>query len=154
MTRIVDKLFLGNIWDAQQLVYDNPCLIGAVLNVSTEPEYARNPEISHCHIPFPDGCEVPAAAFRHAMDFLWFHACLGTTMLVHCHAGQSRSPGIVKAHLYLRSKEFFWVGTPEYRWDLAHRLVVGCRPQVQVHPNIERSLKQHLKLFPYDGSFS
>jgi hypothetical protein len=98
-SKILDRLYLGNVYDAAALFYDNPHKITAVLNVSTEAPYEHNPDIIYRDIPFDDGHEIPADKFADCMAFLkycWKH---DRTTLVHCLSGEM----MVNAHLPFRA---------------------------------------------------
>lgn len=135
-SKILDRLYLGNVYHAMELAYRaNPSGITAVLNVSTEPPYDENPGILYCHIPFPDGYEVPQREFAEAMAFLRFCWENGYTVLVHCAAGISRSTTMVVSFMhYMKMKDMMAA--------LGH--VKMCRPIVEPAPAVLSSCKRHL----------
>ncbi len=143
MSKITDLLYVGNYGNAARLTDENLEGIQAVLNVSTEPPYNQAESIQYRAIRFDDGHEIPLHAFAEAIAFLQFQHETGHKTLVHCAAGISRSPSVVAAFLH-HSKQ--------YDLDLAFNIIRKCRPIVQPHPLIIRSIKKHLHVWPYDGS--
>jgi len=143
MSKITDLLYVGNYGNASRLADENLEGIQAVLNVSTEPPYQKIESIQYRDVRFDDGHEIPLHSFAEAIAFLQFQHETGHKTLVHCAAGISRSPSVVAAFLH-HSKQ--------YDLDLAWILIRKCRPIVQPHPFIVRSIKKHLKIWPYDGS--
>lgn len=139
-------LYVGNIWNATGLAKDNPLGIQAVLDVSTEPAYQEHPDIEYLHVPFHDGQEIPEECFNKCMAFLDKAYKEDKVILVHCHMGVSRSPTIAASHLLRRDKAF-QDRTLEQILDRFRmfRSIVGPSP------DIVRSAKQHLKLWPYNG---
>jgi hypothetical protein len=145
-------LFLGNIYQTMQLTYDgNPLGITAVLDVSTENDYEKNPDVLYLRVPFPDGHEIPPEKFAQCMAFLKFCWEKNMTILVNCAAGISRSTSIVVSFLYYSGlgAEF----TPPF--DTMEKIldyVRLVRPIVSPAPRVFNSCKQWLRVWPYDGS--
>jgi hypothetical protein len=146
------KLYLGNYYDASQLAYSNPMGIQAVLDVSTEDDYERHPDILYLRVPFPDGFPIPPDKFAQCMAFLTF--CWGKekTILVTCAAGISRSTSVVCG--FLRYSGLGDAFTPPLdTLDKALDYVSNCRPIVRPAPNTFNSCRKWLREFPYDGSY-
>ena len=153
VSKILDWLYLGNVYHAMELAYrGNPLGITAVLNVSTEDPYDENPKIKYLHVPFPDGHEIPPDKFAQCMDFLKVCQENGETVLVHCAAGISRSPSVVVSYIYYSglNNEFT---PPLEEIDSIIRYVQFCRPIVYPAPSVINSCKKWLRVFPYDGTY-
>jgi atypical dual specificity phosphatase len=144
MSKVTELLYIGNNGNGAHLIDENLLDIRAVLNVGTELPYHHHPDIQYCSIEFHDGIEIPECAFKNCMAFLHFQEDLGRRTLVHCAAGISRSPSIVAAYLFHSKKV--------HSLDEAFFCVRLARGIVHPHPLIVRSIKKHLKVWPYDGS--
>jgi predicted protein tyrosine phosphatase len=142
MTRIWDRLYLGNYQDADALNKSNPEEIKAVLNCTPDKiDYYSKSGITAHVMDIHDGCELSEEKFWQAVNFIKEHMFKGESVLVHCHAGISRSASITAAYMYLTG-----FGQLERCIDFIKR----ARPIVQPHMNIITSIKRHLKLYPYD----
>ena len=146
-SKITELLYVGNNHNAACLFGENLIGFHAVLNVSTEPRYLHRENVQYYDVPFPDGAEIPEDCFNRCMEFLLFNHNLKRKTLVHCAAGISRSPTTTAAFLHY-SKQM------DFPKAMLH--IIACRPDpsVQPHPDVVRSVKKYLKLWPYDGSLS
>jgi protein-tyrosine phosphatase len=147
MTEIWERLYLGCLYDATELRTDNPKEITAVLNCTPDAvDYSGTKIIQHRIPLWHDGFAINKADFWPAMEFIRTRLWHGDRVLVHCHAGMSRSPGMIAGFLHLMGfKEF----------EQAIDYVKLLRPIIQ--PNIEvlNSIKRHMKVWPYsDGAFN
>lgn len=88
MTQVSHRIWVGGYVQAAKLVVENPAGITAVLNVSTEPPYPKNPQIIYQHVPFHDGEEIPRHQFAECLGWLKFVYENGHTILIHCLPGE------------------------------------------------------------------
>ena len=145
-------IFLGNIYQTSQLAYDNPLGITAVLDVSTENDYERHPDILYLRVPFNDGNDVPQEKFYQCMAFLKFCWDKNMTILVNCAAGISRSPSIVVSFLQYEGIGEDGFTPPLNTMEKILDYVRFCRPIVNPAPSVFNSCKKWLRVWPYDGS--
>lgn len=146
-------IFLGNIYQTMQLTHDgNPLGITAVLDVSTENDYEKNPDILYLRVPFPDGHEIPPDKFAQCMAFLKFCWEKNMTILVNCAAGISRSTSIVVSFLHYEGIGADGFTPPLDDMDKLLDYVRLVRPIVHPAPRVFNSCKQWLRVWPYDGS--
>ena len=147
-------LYLGNIYHAMELTYNgNPIGITAVLDVSTEPDYEQNPNITYLRVPFHDGHEIPPDKFSQCMAFLKFCWENNHIILVNCAAGISRSTSIVVSFIHWNHLGYH-LFTP--RLDTMDKIldyVRLCRPIVFPAPRVINSCKKWLREPPYDGTY-
>jgi predicted protein tyrosine phosphatase len=146
-------IYLGNIYQTVKLAEANPLGITAVLDVSTENDYDKNPDILYLRVPFPDGHEVPPAKFAECMAFLKFCWEKNMTILVNCAAGLSRSPSIVTSFLYYSGIGAEGFTPPLDDMDKIMDYVKLCRPAILPNPRVINSCKQWLRVWPYDSSY-
>jgi predicted protein tyrosine phosphatase len=145
-------IFLGNIYQAAQLAYNNELGITAVLDVSTENDYERHPDIIYLRVPFPDGHEIPPEKFAQCMAFLKFCWEKNMTILVNCAAGISRSTSIVVSFLHYEGLGEDGFTPPLDTMEKILDYVRLCRPIAAPAPRVFNSCKQWLRVWPYDGS--
>jgi len=96
VTKIWEKLYLGNLKDAAQLTRSNPRRIATVVSLSRERPVQQAPKIIYIHIPIPDARPISAQTFEDTM----FAIALGVrrgNLLVHCREGMNRSPIMIAA---------------------------------------------------------
>jgi protein-tyrosine phosphatase len=99
VTRIDERLFLGDGLDAKLLQSENPLNIKAVVNVENDPDEPVD-GINNVHVPMMDDGSVPAEAFDVALNAVAEYLRSGP-VLVHCTMGASRSVVVVALHLAL-----------------------------------------------------
>jgi histidinol-phosphate aminotransferase len=141
---ITPILYVGNYGNGAELYVQNPLDIRAVLNVSTEPPYQKRAGIGYLEVPFDDGAGIPEKEFLKCMEFMMFQYESGHRTLVHCAAGVSRSVSIAAAFMHL---------SDQMQFDGALQHIRHMRPIAMPHPQIVTSVRKHLKIWPYDGSY-
>ena len=99
MTKIWERLYLGNLKDAEQLARSNPQRITTVISLCREQAIHRSPKITYIHIPIPDSRPISAQRFEDVMYAMAIGLRRGN-LLVHCLAGMSRSPILIAAWLH------------------------------------------------------
>jgi len=99
MTKIWDRLFLGNLKDAQQLALANPCGITAVVSLC-EDAVRRAANINYVRLPVADSRPIPYEEFAAIMQAIEQGVRHGN-LLVHCVGGSSRSPIMIAAWMHL-----------------------------------------------------
>ena len=96
MTRIWEKICVGNLKDAELLARSNPEGIATVISLTREQAVARAQAITYIHIPIPDSRPLSGQKFEDIMFAIAIGVRRGN-LLVHCQAGMSRSPILVAA---------------------------------------------------------
>ena len=99
MTKIWERLYLGNLKDAEQLARSNPQRINTVVSLCREQAVHRAAKITYIHIPIPDSRPISAQKFEDLMFAMAIGVRRGN-LLVHCLAGMSRSPILIAAWLH------------------------------------------------------
>jgi protein-tyrosine phosphatase len=133
MDRILDRIYVGCYSSATNLDFRNPDGITHVLNCTRDP-HPGLAKFQVRQINVDDGCEIPSELVMFAIKSIGEAVHSGGKILVHCHAGVSRSPGIVAAYLVYHG----------FSWDEAIEMIRWVRPYVMLHPNIKRSILQSL----------
>lgn len=98
MTKIWERLYLGDLKDAEQLARSNPQRITTVVSLCREQSVHRAAKITYIHIPLPDSRPISAQKFDDVMLAMAIGVRRGN-LLVHCQAGMSRSPILIAAWL-------------------------------------------------------
>ena len=122
MDWITDQIAIGNFLDAQSL----PEEIDAVLCLREACCEDRS-DIDALCIPFIDGPGNDPRDLEEALAFIEEVVTAGQRILVHCHAGRSRSVVIVARHL-MRSRGL----TAQAALDL-----ISARREIYLSPGIE-----------------
>jgi protein-tyrosine phosphatase len=136
MNKIIDRIYIGCYSGAQNLQFRNEPGITHILNCTPDTHSYGLKDFRIHQININDGNEVPFDEFWSAIQFIEMAVQSGGKVLVHCHAGISRSPGIVCGYLMRHG----------FSWDEALQLIRRNRPQVYPHHNIERSIKKYVGL--------
>ena len=100
-TRVLPHLYLGNMRDAGDAAALKRMGIRHVLNVTAKPpNYSPDPEICYKQLEAADnGVQNLKQFFEQAFEFVELAKSSGSGVLIHCHAGVSRSPTIAVAYL-------------------------------------------------------
>lgn len=137
ITKILDRLYLGNFSNAEALRKSNPHGITCIVNCTAEPlELPKKFKV--IQMDQQDGHEWNAPKVYSTIEWIRGHLLAGRTVLVHCHAGISRSPVLVAAYLYTCGFDFIAA------LDQIKRL----RPIVQPAPAILASMKRAFGITP------
>ena len=99
MTRIWERLYLGELQDAQRLARSNPQRINTVITLCREQAGVKAAKIAYIHIPISDLRPMSAQKFEDIMFAMAVGVRRGN-LLVHCFAGMSRSPILIAAWLH------------------------------------------------------
>lgn len=136
MTKILDRLYLGNLQNARGLAEANPYGVRFVFNCTPDRlEPIHNVRISQWNLN--DGVPIPYDTTLSMVHSILQQVELGP-VLVCCHTGISRSPGIVAAYLTR-------IGMC---WDDAVDFIGRRRPVVRLHHLISLSIRQALGIAP------
>jgi protein-tyrosine phosphatase len=98
MTQVWERLFIGGIADAEELVAGNPFDITTVVSLSEIPVETRRRGINYLHLPIEDDEPVLVRQFDAIMDALTENIRWGTVLL-HCSQGVSRAPSLAAAYM-------------------------------------------------------
>ena len=101
---ILDDLALGNIVAGSNLTSLHKqgitAIVAIVPSLPHKAKYYSNNGFSLFHIPLYDAPREDISQwFDHVSDFLMAHRFMGRKVLVHCHAGVSRSATLVASFL-------------------------------------------------------
>jgi hypothetical protein len=144
MSQVDHRLFVSGMAQAAHLADENPHQITAVLCVHQTMPYHQVPGVVYMHIPFRDGEEIPERQFIECMLWLKFMFQNGNTILIHCAAGISRSVTICASFMH-------YMGISDFGSALDR--IKMARPVASPSPDVVRSAKRMLGVYPYDGSF-
>lgn len=143
ISKIWDRLYIGCYYDAMMLRNSNSHGIDLVINLTHDPINFDGKKIQTVNYPMNDGHAVDQETFWDVLNTIAEAAEHGKKVMVHCHAGMSRSVCMVIAYLYV---------TGFLPWEQCIDYVKEKRPVAQPHEAILKSMKKHLKIFPYDGT--
>ena len=127
MDWITDQLAIGNFLDAQSL----PADIDAVLCLREDCCDGRTDVDALC-LPLLDGPGNDPSDIEEALDFIREVVTAGQRILVHCHAGRSRSVVVIARYL-MQSRGL----TAQAALDL-----IGSRREIYLSPGIEELLSR------------
>jgi hypothetical protein len=133
MTFITDTIAIGNCMDAEDQTAIGAAGIRSILCLNGLLA-GRTPE--QCGVEaltcfnFIDGCGNDPALFDRAVRIVTQYSAQSPKLLVHCHAGRSRSVMVVAAHLVRQTG-----------WDLRKALdLIHTKRRDIVHPRVLLSL--------------
>jgi protein-tyrosine phosphatase len=98
ITKVFERLYLGDADDADGLTLTNPFGITAVVNVSIEVNQQRQNGIKYVHFPLDESEWILPRRFERILTEIGKLVRAGS-VLVHCGAGVSRSPVIVALYM-------------------------------------------------------
>lgn len=136
MDQILDRLWVGNLYSARDLLHTNPNNIRFVLNCTSDP-LILPPPFKTITMRFEDGTELDSDGVLFAIR--WVHDLIELgNVLICCHAGCSRSPAIASAYLVRCGMN----------WDEAVEYVTRRRPQAMINPIVSLSVRKALGVAP------
>ncbi len=135
ITKIWERLYLGNANDADHLSVPNRLGITAVVNVSLEPNRHRQDGIKYVHLPLDESEWIPPLKIEQVMTTISRLVRTGK-VLVHCAAGFSRSPVIAALYMHVVGYKNFDDALSELR---------GLRSVVDPSKLVIESGKNYLK---------
>ena len=100
MTKVFERLFVGDSHDADRLAVTNPFGITAVVNVSTEVNHHWMEGITYVYSCLDEPERLDPRRFERIMMTISDLVRAGT-VLVHCVEGSSRSPVIVAVYMHI-----------------------------------------------------
>ena len=100
MTRVFQRLYVGDAHDADRLADTNPDGITAVVNVGTEVNRHWREGITYVYSCLDEPERLDPRRFERIMMTMSDLVRAGT-VLVHCVEGSSRSPVIVAVYMHL-----------------------------------------------------
>jgi hypothetical protein len=156
MSKIADNLYLGNIPNALELSNSKWDKFWAILNCTDDPvlDYMQTEsKFDVVRLNHWDGQPYLGHSITTGIRYIDENLKANSNVLVCCHAGMSRSPGMMVAYLmhqYLeqipRNKQTGKDRAAAYKEAL--RVVIKCRPIIQIHPAIDLSIRQYFGLAP------
>lgn len=134
ITKIFERLFLGDVDNANQLGASNPLGITSVVTLCSERPAPRRTGINYVRLPLRDGCPVPPEMLQVVEAAIREGVRTGK-VLVHCVSGVSRSPVMVALYVHQ-------VGYKDF--DSALRWIQELRPVVYPSPEVMESVRNYL----------
>lgn len=138
---IIERLAVGNVYVGRDLDYlkehNFTAVVCCIPQLPHPPAEYQKRNISLLHIPIDDHPQVNISKwFDIAIDFIHTHQCLQRQVLVHCHAGMSRSVTIVTSYI-------IW----KHAWNhiQALQMVRKQRPCILVNPGFIYQLETWAK---------
>ena len=135
MTKVFERLYLGDARDADGLTVTNPFGITAVVNVSTGGNQEKREGIKYVHFPLDESEWILPRRFELILTAISKLVRAGT-VLIHCGAGVSRSPVVIA--LYMNE-----VGYKNFDDSLSH--LRGIRPVVAPSKLVIARAKEYLE---------
>jgi len=96
VTKIWERLYIGNLKDAAQVARSNPKRIGTVISLCEDQAALRTSKIIYIHIPLPDARGISRQKFEDVMFAIAIGVRRGSVLL-HCREGMNRSPIMMAA---------------------------------------------------------
>jgi protein-tyrosine phosphatase len=135
MTRIWERMFVGDRRDAEFLSKSNLFGITTVITLCDDEVLYRNPGINYIHIPISDSEPIAIGVFDSILDAIAENIRWGM-VLIHCGSGWSRSPVIAAA----------WMHAVGYKnLDAALEEISASRPVVAPSQTLLTSVNEHLR---------
>ena len=111
--KIIDHLFLGDVNASKNAKFFKDNKIKAVLNCTNTAEntFSCDKNIEYLRIPVDDSLKEEDFNKYYlllplAIEFIYKHVdILNNNILVHCHAGMQRSPGVISAYFMSKHKK-------------------------------------------------
>ena len=100
MTRVFERLYLGNARDAERLAVANPQGITTVISVVGGRNQQKADGVEYVQLAFDDAETVLPAKIEKALAAIRDHIRRGK-VLVHCEIGSSRSPVVVALYMHV-----------------------------------------------------
>jgi len=100
MTKVFERLYVGDADDADRLAVTNPDGITAVVNVNTDVIHHWRDGIIYVYFPLHEDERIHPHRFERMMITISQLIRAGT-VLVHCGAGSSRSPVVVAVYMHV-----------------------------------------------------
>lgn len=154
-----DALYLGNIHNALTLKHDHRLWgFWAILNCTDDPalDHLRSDaEYDVLRLNQLDGEMYPFDSIMRGIQYIDMHLKAGANVLVACHAGVSRSAGMMVAYLTFHKIKNHYDNLTEapmtFVQDAYNEAVLKtrkARPFIQIHPEIDKSIRQYFRLAP------
>ena len=134
MTRVWERLFVGNLQDAERLARKNPSGIDTVITLCEQSVEDKAAGVRYIHLPIEDDEAVPSDQFEAVMDSIAVNIQDGN-VLVHCALGLSRSPTLTAAYMHR-------VGYKHFNFSLAE--IEQLRPIVEPSETLRSRVKETL----------
>jgi len=133
MDKILDRVWLGDWHDGQNLQARKERIINVVLNLAEELDDPTWEGEAYKKVGFKDGEPIPHEKIKEAVEFIHEHMKKKHRILIHCAAGASRAPTILIAYMY------------ECGWDLDDAIMFVRSKRAVVNPNpiLLRSLMEY-----------
>lgn len=100
MTKLWERLFVGSLRDAEELVVSNSHEITTVITLCDERVRSKNPSINYLRSPIKDDRPIEAGQFDAIIDAIAESIRWGT-VLIHCVGGLSRSPILTASWMHI-----------------------------------------------------
>lgn len=134
MTRVWERLYLGDRNNAERLYRLNPSGITTVVSLCEDSVLRKNPSINYLHTPIADATPVNVGQFDAIIDAIAENVRWGVVLL-HCASGVSRAPIMAAA----------WMHVVGYKnIDAALAEIRGLRPIISPSDILLASVKEHL----------
>jgi protein-tyrosine phosphatase len=135
MTRVWERLYVGDRDDAESLGESNPAGITSIVSLCEEKLPRRNFAINYVHLPIADRKPIRVGQFDMIIEALTENIRWGT-VLIHCGSGISRAPIMAAA----------WMEVVGYKnIDAALEEIAGLRPIVAPSKTLLSSVRRHLR---------
>lgn len=135
MTRIWERLYIGNRDDAERLYRSNPHQIRTVITLCEDWVLRRSLRLNWVHVPIRDAAPISGFQLNSFVSAMAKYLPQGKVLL-HCQAGVSRSPIMAGTWLHL-------VGYKNI--DAALREIAKLRDIIDPSDILLNSLREHLK---------